>query len=124
MDERGYFRRRTAMERATCVAGDETIAALAVTPLQRRGQGRYEGPVHARTRDMPRVYLPDPRSMQAFPDVTARPCQGCGETFRPTTANQLHCRPSCSVKALERRRQRATDLFTEIGDAIEPAVWG
>jgi hypothetical protein len=54
--------------------------------------------------------------------VSTRLCPGCEQPFKPGRANQIHCRPSCRVLALERRRQRDVDLFTACGDAIEPDV--
>jgi predicted nucleic acid-binding Zn ribbon protein len=55
--------------------------------------------------------------------VGMRACPGCDKRFTPTRRNQLHCRPSCRVLALERRRQRDVDLFTACADAIEWAVF-
>ena len=46
------------------------------------------------------------RCPQALQGVTAGlPCDGCGRPFTPVRSNQRHCRPSCRVAALRRRRR-------------------
>lgn len=40
----------------------------------------------------------------AFP---AASCAGCGRVFTPGRKDQRHCRPSCRVLALQRRRDEA-----------------
>lgn len=43
---------------------------------------------------------------QALQGVTpTTPCLGCGRHFVSTRQSQRHCRPSCRVTALRRRRQ-------------------
>lgn len=42
---------------------------------------------------------------QAF-QSDQRACPGCGQTFAPSRASQVHCRPSCRRLALEQRRAR------------------
>jgi len=37
-------------------------------------------------------------------------CAGCGGSFQPSRPNQRHCRPSCRVLALTRRRLVADTL--------------
>lgn len=61
----------------------------------------------------------DERTPQALQGVTVA-CSGCGRLFVPVRSTQRHCRPSCRVLALRRRRE--LDLFTGVADAIEPAV--
>ena len=61
------------------------------------------------------------RGPKALQSVNAgRICPGCGRPFAPSRRNQRHCRPSCRVLALRRRRE--TDLLTDVADAIDPAV--
>jgi len=60
----------------------------------------------------------------ALPCVTANVlCPGCGNPFTPAHWRQVHCRPSCRVLALRKRREPAPALFTAAADAIEPAVF-
>ena len=59
---------------------------------------------------------------QTLQGVNQRLCAGCDRPFRPTRATQVHCRPGCRVLALRERRQRTTDLFTAVADAIERDV--
>lgn len=49
-------------------------------------------------------------------------CPGCRRPFTPTHWRQRHCRPSCRVAALRKRRPTDVDLFTHLADAIEPEV--
>jgi hypothetical protein len=65
---------------------------------------------------------PEIGAYKAQPSVTTRVCPGCLGRFQPARSNQLHCRPSCRALALERRRLRSVDLFTQVADAIEPEV--
>ena len=61
--------------------------------------------------------------VQALPGVNCRQCPGCLGWFDPVRATQVHCKPSCRVLALRRRRERRPDLFLACADAIDPAVF-
>lgn len=64
------------------------------------------------------------RAPQALQSVNAAPiCPGCDRPFRPARRNQRHCRPSCRVLALRRRRQSGPLLAVaaSIGH-VEPDV--
>jgi hypothetical protein len=59
--------------------------------------------------------------LQALPGVT-RVCPGCGGAFTPTRTTQAHCRPSCRVLALRKRRESRSELFAAVADHVEPDV--
>ena len=67
--------------------------------------------------------MPDQRPQSARArerTLPRRVCAGCGNAFAPSRPNQKHCRPSCRALALQKRKQRAVSLLTDVGDAINP----